>query len=268
MNLDRRQFFGAGALLLAARHVAAPRFPGPRPAHPHASLYLYTLPLFRPRHQAIVQAALHKRADNHTSGWLKEAGKPVLAVGPVGENAGFWHGQKLVKNIYRTWPFVAVLEYDGNGKPEAFIDWFRRPRGSSTPDGWLRDPGIDYADHINKEMVTSQDADWHYMAVPDTPTDDHVGTSEFVIRGRVRWQNGQRAQLGWWIWFDAPKGHNVTDWSVAQIPLVDWCVSKTSPKLGAVATAAVDDPDHELAVWGERTVFTFPAMPPGLQPGR
>ena len=57
------------------------------------------------------------------------------------------------------------------------------------------------------------------------------------------------------------------DWKVEQIPLVDWLVSKSTPKLGAVQTAAVANPDRELAVWGTDRVFRFPEMLPGLTPG-
>ena len=126
MSLDRRQFLSSGLTLLATPL----RWWTASTAHPHAALYLYTRPLFRQRHAAIVHQALVRRAAVHTSGWEKRGGKPVLAVGPVNRNAGFWHGEKLVKNIPRTWPFVAVLEYDRTGKPEAFIDWFRRAKGN------------------------------------------------------------------------------------------------------------------------------------------
>ena len=116
-------------------------------------------------------------------------------------------------------------------------------------------------------MVTGQDARWNYMAVPDTPTSGYVGNAEFAIRARVRWEDGRRAQLGWWVWFDAPRGRSVADWKVEQIPLVDWLVSKSTPKLSAVQTAAVANPDRELAVWGTDRVFGFPEMLPGLTPG-
>lgn len=258
--IDRRQFlFGASALL------ALPLLPQ---THPHATLYLYTRPLLRPRHTTIVQQALQRRYEAHTSGWQKHDGKPVLAIGPVGRSAGFWHRDELVKDIARTWPFVAVLEYDGDGKPEAFVDWFRRPRSSRSDDGWLLDPGVDYANHINAEVVTGQDAKWCYLAVPDTPTGDHVGNSEFVIRARVRWADGHEARLGWWIWFEAPKTRGTDDWFVEQTPLCDWRVARSTPKLGAVDVGDLDDPQRQLAVWGSDRVFTFPPMPAGLTPGR
>lgn len=262
MTLDRRQFLSSGMAILAM--PLSPRAWSP----PHAALYLYTRPAFRPRHAGIVQRALEQRAAEHTSGWQKRNGKPVLAVGPVNRNAGFWHGDRLVKNIPRTWPFVAVFEYQGRGQPEAHIDWFRRARGNRSPGAWFLDPGIDYVDHINREMVNQHGARWSYMAVPDTPTGGYVGTAEFAIRARVRWADGRRAQSGWWLWFDAPKGRSVDDWQVVQTPLVDWLVTKSTPRLGAVETAAVDDPDRELAVWGTNTVFQFPEMPEGLTAGR
>lgn len=263
MKLDRRQFLHSGATLMASRMLPWTVLRG----HPHVALHIYTRPLFRQRHAAIVQQALEQRAVAHSSGWENRNGKPVLAVGPVGRNAGYWHGQRLGKRISRTWPFVAVLEYEGTGKPRAFIDWFRRTRGSRSDDAWHLDPNRDYVNHINEEMVTSQDDRWNYIAVPDTPTGTYVGTAEFAIRARVSWADGRRAQLGWWVWFDAPRGARVTDWQVEQTPLVDWRVSESKAKLGAVETAAVADPDRELAVWGTSTVFRFPPMLPGLTPG-
>jgi hypothetical protein len=261
--MNRRTFLGA-----AAAAFALPRLPV-RGAHPHAALFLYTRPRFRPRHAAIVQQALQQRHEAHTSGWLRgRDGRPVLAVGPVNSNVGFWHGDQLVKDIRRTWPFVAVLEYDGGGKPEAVIDWFRRARDSRSPDGWLLDPGVGYEQHIDAEMVTAQDDRWCYLAVPDTPTDSHVGDSEFVIRARVRWADGSRAQLGWWIWFEAPAGRSVDDWWVEQTALVDWQVAKSTRELGATAVAPVQNADRELAVWGTDTVFRFPEVPPDMKKGR
>jgi len=154
----------------------------------------------------------------------------------------------------RTWPFAAVFEYDGTGQPEAYIDWFRRARGNKSPSAWFLDPSIDYVDHINREMVNDHGARWSYMAVPDTPTSGYVGTAEFAIRARVRWADGRRAQLGWWLWFDAPRGKSVDDWQVEQTPLVDWKVTRSSPKLGTVATADVDD----LGYW--RRMGEWPRM--------
>jgi hypothetical protein len=45
-------------------------------------------------------------------------------------------------------------------------------------------------------------------------------------------------------------------------------VTKSNAKLGALDDGPLDDPERELAVWGSERVFRFPAMPPGLVPGR
>lgn len=261
--IDRREF-----LQLSSALFAAPLLPQ-RPTHPHAALYLYTRPRFRPRHAALVQQALQRRAGAHTSGWQTRDGRPVIAIGPVNASVNFWKRTgEIGKDIGRAWPFVAVLEYDGAGQPEAFVDWFRRPRNSNSDDGWLLDPGVGYVDHINAEVVTGLDPQWCYLAVPDTPTGSHVGDSEFLIRARVRWADGRAARLGWWIWFEAPKARRTDDWFVEQTPLCDWRVAKSLPKLGAVDVGGLDDPERHLAVWGTDRVFTLPVMPAGLTPGR
>jgi hypothetical protein len=266
MTLDRRQFL-AGLPLLSAWSLHRPR-PGAGSAHPHAALLVYTEARFRARHATVVAKALQQRWRAHTSGWQRVDGKPRLEVGPVSESAGQWHGDELVKAIDRTWPFVVVLEYHGEGAPEAYLDCFRRPVGQKGDDGWLLDPGVGYVEHHNAQIVTAQDDRSAYLAVPDTPTGSHVGGSEYVIRARVRWADGRRAQLGWWMSFDAPKGEDVARWRANQVSLVDWRVVASTPKLGATQVAPVDDPDRELAVWGTDRVLRFPAIPPGVTPGR
>ena len=49
---------------------------------------------------------------------------------------------------------------------------------------------------------------------------------------------------------------------------LDWRVTKTNAKLGALDDGPLEDPERELAAWGTSRVFRFPAMPPGLIPGR
>lgn len=259
MTLDRRQLLASAALLVARPAAAAPR---------HAALYLYTRPLLRPRHAEVVRLALQRRADAHTSGWERRDGKPVLAVGPVRNGAAHWRGETLIKPMPRAWPFAAVLEYDGSGKPLAFVDWFRRARGNQSPGAWMLDPNLGYVDHINAEVVCHRDERFSYLALVDTPTGSHVGGSELVIRARVDWADGASVRKGWWVWFDSPDDQRVEAWTAPQVPLVDWRVTRETPSLGIAATAPVDDRERELAPWGTDTVFRFPAMPPGLQPCR
>lgn len=84
-----------------------------------------------------MRKALLRRAEVHTSGWQEKNGKPVVAVGPVREGAAHWHRDEKVKPMPAAWPFAAVLEYDGEGKPEAYVDWFRRAKDSGSADGCL-----------------------------------------------------------------------------------------------------------------------------------
>ena len=179
-----------------------------------------------------------------------------------------WQHGKIEKPMDRAWPFVAVLEYEGRGKPEAFVDWFRRDRGSRSDGAWVLDPSLGYAEHINKIAVCHQDERWCYMALVDTPTGRHVGGLEIVVRGRVRWADGRRVQKGWWLWLEAPDGKGPEVWRAPSTPLVDWRVTGTTDSLGIVATAPVADPDHELAVWGTDTVFRLPDVPATVMPCR
>jgi hypothetical protein len=263
---SRREFLQQ---VLAA--CAAPCLPT-RPAvagQRHAAVHLYTRPRLLPRHAAIVQQALVRRAAAHTSAFQLERGKPLLAIGPVNQNVWFWKKDgSQGKQIERAWPLVAVVEYDGDGGPEVYLDWFRRARHASTDDGWLLDPGVGYAEHINAETVTGLDDRLCYLAVPDTPTGSYLGDSEFVVRARLRWQDGETVALGWWFWFEAPKAKTTDDWYVEQIPLADWRVTKSTRKLGACDTGPLADPARQLAVWGTEQVFTFPTMPTGLVSGR
>lgn len=267
--VDRRQWLAtaAGTWLLAAETAASA---GRRVAPPrHAALHVYSRPLVRPRHAAVLGRALARRAEVHTSGWAEGTdGLPILAVGPVHERGAHWHGTKKVKPMRPVWPFAAVLEFDGRGKGVAYVDWFRRARGSTSPGGWLLDPNLGYVDHINAEVVCDRDERWHYLALVDTPTGGHVGGSELVVRARVDWADGTSVRKGWWLWFDAPDDRPPDTWTAPQIPLVDWRVVGETPRLGIVATAPVEDRERELSPWGTKEVFRFPAMPPGLQPCR
>lgn len=261
-GLDRRELLRGSAALALAPFLRGLDVP------PHAALYLYTEPLYRPRHAAVVAQALRRRHDVHTSGWRRgDDGKPVLEVGPVAKGAFQWHGDQPTGAVSRAWPFVIVLEYDGAHAPMAFIDCFRRASDNPSPGSWMLDPNLGYAEHINAEMVTAQDDRWCYLATADTPTGDVLRNQGFAIRGRVRWGDGRRVQKGWWMTFSAPS-NDKDAWHAERTPLVDWRVSRTTSELGIVAVAPVDDPDHELAPWASRTVFRFPDMPEGLVPGR
>ena len=210
-----------------------------------------------------MRAALNRRAAEHTSGWRNVGGRPAIELGPVKGAAAHWRGEKLIKAIGRAWPFVAVLEYDGEGKPQAFIDWFKRAKGNKHASAWTLDPLVDYANHINAEAVCGQDDEWCYMAVMDTPTGHVVGSFEFAIRARIRWADGRTVTKGWWTWCMASKSTPERDWYMEMVPLVDW---RASGRKGRRSCIPLDDPEHELAVWGTDMVFRFPRMPPGLRP--
>jgi hypothetical protein len=217
-----------------------------------------------------VQKALERRSAAHTSAWARgKDDRPLLAIGRVPENAALYHRQKLQGGVYRSWPFAAVLEYDGGGKPRAFVDWFRRSKDVTDPGAWLVDPGVDYAGHHNAQVVDESDTRWSYRAVVDTPTDTHVGDTQWAVRARVTWQDGTRVQKGWWLRFHVALDRPEKEWWIEQTPLVDW---RVEPEVrgtggggrGIVATAAVADPDRELAVLGTAAVFRFPEVPAGV----
>ncbi|MFN3242485.1 MAG: hypothetical protein ACE37K_13360 [Planctomycetota bacterium] len=232
--------------------------------HRHAAVYVYANGPVRPRHRKVVEKALLQRHAAHTSGWQKVDGKPRIAIGPVNRSAGFWHQDEIVKNIPRTWPMVAVLEYATDGKPAAQLDCFRRVRGRRGDDGWMLDPTVGFVAHHNAQLVTDRDDDFSYLAVPDTPTGSHVGGSEFVHRGRVRWADGQRASVGVWTLLEAPRSRTTARWHAVQTALVDWRIAEQSRSLGVRAVRAVADLDRELSPWGTERVFRFPEIPPGL----
>ena len=132
----------------------------------------------------------------------------------------------------------------------------------------MLDPGVDYAEHMNQELVTAQEHGVCMIALADTPTETYVGGAEWAVRGRVRWQDGTRTQKGWWLGFEAPREKRAELWCVTETPLVAWRVVEESRERGILATAPVDNLDRELAVFGTRTVFRFPEVPGGLTPGK
>jgi hypothetical protein len=248
----------------AGKYVPAPQH---RP-HPHAAIYLYATEPVRMRHRAVVDAALRRRHAALTSGWRDDDGKPRVRVGAVNQRAGFWHQDELVKPVDRTWPFVVVLEYEPAGDPRAYLECFRRPADARGDDGWLIDPGVGFVAHHNAQLATASDERFAYLAVPDTPTDSHVGGSAFVHRARVTWTDGRSAVLGLHTILIAPKGRPAATWSSQQKPLVDWRVVQSTPGLDATAVGALADPERELAIWGTNRVLPLPVVPPGLTGGR
>jgi hypothetical protein len=240
----------------------------PHRSHPHAALYLYATEPVAPRHRAVVDAALRRRHDAHTSGWRDDDGTPRVQLGAVSKRAAFWHGDELVKPVDRAWPFVVVLEYEPAGDPHAFLDCFRRAADHGGDDGWMLDPGTDFVAHHNAQFATASDEHFAYLAVPDAPTGSYVAGSEFVHRARVTWADGGRAVLGLQTILVAPKGKPAAGWHSAQTPLVDWRVLASSPRAGAAAVGSLGDPERELAVWGSERVLPLPAIPPGLFAGR
>jgi hypothetical protein len=175
-----------------------------------------------------------------------------------------WKGQKSLKSIWAGWPFAAVLEFSGEGR--AYLDCFRRARGSRDPGAWSLDPGRGYVEHINAETVCQKDGDRSYMAVVDTPTGDLVGGSEFVLRGRVERKSGATASHGWWIRFDTPRNKSADRWRETLQPLVDWRANRLDRRGGVLSSAVLEPGSQDLAVWGTPTVFRFPQIPPGIEP--
>jgi hypothetical protein len=252
----RRRFlqWAAGGLLL----------PREEPTRRHAALYVYTRSLVRPRHEAVVAKAIAQRVQAHTSGWGQQDGTPLQRLGPA-KGAGHWKGSRLIKEIWAAWPFAAVLEYSPDDNPKAWIDWLRRRRGAAA-DSWFYDPPGIYADHINAETVCDADDRWCYMAVVDTPTGSVIGTNEFLVRGRVSRDQSSTAVRGWWVRFETPADQAAEEWTEDLTPLVDWRVDRMQRERGVEATARLDEPTHQLAVWGTRTVFELPSVPAGVRP--
>lgn len=269
-DCDRRTFLLSGLGLAIASELRTPRAPGgPRAAPRHAAITVYTRPCIRPRHRTIVAKALEMRRDAHTSGWkLGPNEQPVLEVGPVTTGAALFHGTKSTGQIARTWPFVVVLEYDARGGPSAFVDWFRRADDSTGAKGWQLDPdALHYVEHMNKELAVDRSGDLGLIALCDTPTGNHVGGSQWVVRGRVDWADGMQVRKGWWLDFDAP-ATPPDQWRVHQVPLVGWQVRTERAPDGIVATQAVADPLRQLAPLASKDLFTLPDPPPGVTAGR
>lgn len=231
-----------------------------RPVTRHATLYVYTrwLSYIRPRHLAVVKLAIQRRAAAHESGWAIRHRRPVLEIGPVRGLAAHWKGERRIKPIWATWPFVAVLEYDGRGQARARLDWYRRRRGNRDPGGWFKDPAGFYTEHINAATVCHRDADFCYMAVVDTPTGDVMGSNEFAVRGRVAWGDGSSTQKGWWVRFQTPHNKPAVDWIEERTPLVDWSFHR---RRGNIRRVNAD----QLAVFGRELVFQLP-VPTGIRP--
>lgn len=254
MSLDRREFLAAAGTLCAVPAGLAPP--------PRLSVFVYTRPLIRARHRQVVADALEKRHEAHTSGWGNDRGRPHVAIGPVQRGAAHWRGDERIKNMDRAWPFVVVVEFPRAGGPQVWLDWFRRASSQHRrEDGWLLDPGVGYAQHMNAQIVSGGDATTGLLACADTPTGTIVGGQEFALRARAQWADGSYHAAGWWMWFEAPKRVAVEDWFVERYPL-----SLRRRVDGGRRTADVEDPESELAVHNTERVFRFPRIPVGVRP--
>jgi hypothetical protein len=251
-------------------------------------LYVYTSPAVRPRHAEVVRRALERRAEVHSSGFAEEDGAPRLALGPVRERVFHWRWRDGVwdrnTSMPVAWPFVAVLEYDGRGQPRAWIDWFRRPKGSRDGGAWTKDPADQrYARHIGDAYATAHDQRFAYLAIVDTPTGGVVFGNEWVVRARVQWgdeadrvrggnergdPDGVQQRAGIHIWFER-RGADVDDWAAVQNPLVGWVPRPGPGRRGdASGSSPVERPFEQLAVIGTTTVFTLPPIPDDVPPAR
>lgn len=239
-----------------------------RRPHPHAALFVYVREPVPTRHRAIVQQALTLRGANLTSGFADDDGTPRLRLGPENHNVAFWRGGERGKPIDRAWPFVAVLEYDLEGTPEAMLACYRRIRGRDDDDGWMLDPMIAFVEHHNAQIAEGRDDRFAYLAIPDTPTGTRIAESEFVHRARVRWQDGSEAVIGTRTMLDAFRSEKTDGWSAEVEPLVDWLVVARNDALGVTASSALKDLRRELSPFGSKRVFSLPEVPVGLRVGR
>jgi len=256
VSCDRRRFLAvAGSGLLLPGSLIPPP--------PRLAVYVYTRPLIRPRHRQVVADALARRKEAHTSGWANDGGRPRVAIGPVQRGAAHWRGDRHIKNMGRAWPFVVVVEYPRAGGPQVWLDWFRRAVSQRGDDGWILDPSIGYVEHMNAQIACGGDDTTGLLACADTPTGDVVGGQEFALRARGRWADGAVHAAGWWMWFVAPPRVDTDDWFVERHPLSLRRVVDRERR-----TAAVEDPDRELAVKNTPRVFRFPRVPDGVVPCR
>lgn len=257
----------ASALPQGARGKAAEGTTA-RPTHPHAAIFVYTRQPVAERHRKVVAAALAARAATLTSAFRMAEGGPVVELGPVDDNVNFWKRGRLGKPIDHAWPFVVVLEYALDDKPEAYLDCFRRAAGSRHDGGWMLDPNLDFVAHHNAQIATDQDERFGYLAIPDTPTGTHVGQTEFVHRGRVRWADGRQARLGVWTRLEMVHRPPVDNWGATHRWLVDWRVTDRSKAGGIIGCGPLLDPERTLAIWGTSRVLDFPEVPTGMRAGR
>lgn len=239
-----------------------------RPSHPHAAIFVYTRQPVADRHRKVVVAALAARAATLTSAFRTVDGGPVVELGPVDDHVNFWKRGRLGKSIDHAWPFVVVLEYALDGQPEAYLDCFRRGAGPRHDGGWMLDPNLDFVAHHNAQIATDQDERFGYVAIPDTPTGTHVGQTEFVHRGRVRWADGRQARLGVWTRLEPVRRPPVDAWGATHRWLVDWRVTDRSKAGGITGCGPLLDPERTLAIWGTARVLDFPEVPSGMRAGR
>ncbi len=262
------------AILFGISNTTAPDRSAQNNTH-IARLYVYTDQNIRPRHRAIVSKALEKRAETHTSTFAKNGTKgkePLLELGPVTSRARLWKWRSKEKRWDHStssvaWPFVALLEYDGTEKPEAYIDWFRRPTSSSDKGAWISDPTFDrYAQHMNAQTFHARDDRYAYMAIADAPSTLYVKEYTWVVRARVSWKNdATETRSGWVLRLHTPKSK---PWHAKLLPLVDWTATPSKGKKDVFKTNRRLLEKNQLGVFGTTTVFSFPPIPKTVVPGR
>lgn len=97
---------------------------------------------------------------------------------------------------------------------------------------WSKDPADQrYARFLGDEMVCDHDERFSYLALADTPTGDVTAGNEWLIRGRVAWQDGAVVRrTGWWLRFDDTQRPDPSDWWAASSHSTRSRSSTTAPR--------------------------------------